>query len=62
MTNTQTKRAIENFYSVRSPGILQRGWHLDSAGPARFGWAWRHASGRVTFLGQTLWLAALNVA
>jgi hypothetical protein len=32
---------------------VTRGWHLDGAGPARYGWGYRHATGRVTYLGAT---------
>ena len=32
---------------------VSRGWHLDGPGAARYGWAYRHASGRVAYLGAT---------
>lgn len=33
--------------------ILVRGWNLDGAGPARYGWWFRHAC-KVEYLGHTL--------
>ena len=32
---------------------VTRGWHLAGPGPARFGWAARHPSGAVRFLGRS---------
>jgi len=40
---------------------VTRGWHLDGAGPARYGWAWTHPTGRVTYLGAT-WAAVRDAA
>lgn len=33
---------------------IVRGWHLAGAGPARFGFAAIHPSGKVRYLGRTL--------
>jgi hypothetical protein len=40
---------------------VTRGWHLDGPGAARYGWGYRHASGRVAYLGAT-WRDVLDSA
>jgi len=48
MTRKTARDIINNKLSV-----LVRGWHLSGAGPARYGWAYRHATS-VEFIGRTL--------
>lgn len=37
--------------------VLVLGWHLDGAGPARYGWAWLYPTGKKRFLGRTAFVA-----
>ncbi len=41
--------------------LLTRGWILDGAGPARFGWAAIHPC-KLTYLGRTLADVAVKVS
>ncbi len=50
-----TKQKILKRISINAPEVsLHRGWHLDGAGPARFGWGAYYPTGRVFYLGRTL--------
>lgn len=33
--------------------FVERGWHLCGVGPARFGWAYKTAAGKVVWCGKT---------
>ena len=49
---TSTARIILAHDNHRPAGLI-RGWHLDGAGPARYGWAYHHPC-RVEYIGRTL--------
>ncbi len=51
-----TQKQIEQTIGTK----IVHGWHMDGAGPARFGWAAVHAC-RVRYLGRTLAEAAERV-
>lgn len=49
-----TLEAANAILSAVNPRtVLYRGWHLDGAGPARYGWAYRHPC-KVEFVGRTI--------
>ncbi len=50
---TTTKRLLATIRAAFPECHISHGWHLDGAGPARFGWAVVHPSGRVRYLGRT---------
>lgn len=54
--NAKTIAKIEQTVGTK----IVHGWHLDGAGPARFGWASVHPA-RVRFLGRTLAEVAASV-
>lgn len=46
--------AIKLLQAAFPECAIVRGWHLAGAGPARFGWAAKHPSGAVRYLGRSL--------
>lgn len=50
MANTRTIKLVRAAFPECS---VTHGWHLAGAGPARYGIAARHPSGKVRFLGRT---------
>lgn len=47
------KRDVAILQAAFPECAITRGWHLDGAGPARFGYAALHPSGKVRYLDRT---------
>jgi hypothetical protein len=53
MTDRKSRRDVQLLRDAYPECAVHRGWHLDGAGPARYGWAATHPGGRVRFLGRS---------
>lgn len=47
-------RRLAKTGTARASGPWIRGWHLDGAGPARYGWGRTRAAGGREYLGRTV--------
>lgn len=54
MKTSNDTKITKSYLEAELGALLIRGWHLDGAGPARFGWATPKPAGGVTWQGKSL--------